>query len=117
MTSSTEAEFYVAVTCVKAAKYLRYVLQQLDAIRPGATPLLVDNQAAIAMVNERCPMPCACYIEIQHFAIQEWRQQGDILLRHCPGVLNSSDDLTKVLGWVLHTCHCHCGMGHYKLKG
>ena len=114
-TSSTEAEFYAAVSCAKAAKYLRYVLQQLDAIRPGATRLLVDNQAAIAMVNESRPTPRARHIEIQHFAIQEWRNNGDIVLDHCPGVINSSDDLTKPLGWVLHARHARRSMGHYRI--
>ena len=70
-TSSSEAKFYAAVTCAKAAKYLHFVLQQLDAICPGATPLLFDNQAVIAMVNESRPIPCAHLIDIQHFAIQE----------------------------------------------
>ena len=114
-TSSTEAEFYAAVTCAKAAKYLRYVLQELDALRPGPTPLYVDNQAAIAMINESRPTPRARHIEIQHFAIQEWRNKGDILMQHCPGILNISDDLTKALGWVLHSRHARRGMGHYKL--
>jgi hypothetical protein len=93
------------------------VLQQLDAIRPGATPLYVDNQAAIAMVNESRPTPRARHIEIQHFAIQEWRNKGDIVLRHCPGVINLSDGLTKALGWVLQSRHARRGMGHYKIPG
>ena len=67
------------------------------------------------MVNESRPTPRARHIDIQHFAIQEWREIGDILMRHCPGVLNSSDDLTKALGWVLHSRHARRSMGHYKL--
>ena len=114
-TSSTEAEFYAAVTCAKIAKYLRYVLMELEAIGPGPTELFVDNQAAIAMVNESRPTPRARHIEIQHFAIQEWRDKGDIILRHIPGIINPSDDLTKVLGWVLHGRHARRSMGHYKL--
>ena len=87
----------------------------MDAIRPGATPLLVDNEAAIAMVNESRPTPRARHIEIQHFAIQEWRNKGDVVLRHCPGILNVSDDLAKALGWVLHSRHARRGMGHFKI--
>ena len=37
-TSSTEAEFYASVTCTKTAKYLHYVLEELDVLRPGPTP-------------------------------------------------------------------------------
>ena len=114
-TSSTEAEFYAAVTCAKAAKYLRYVLTELEAIRPGATCLFVDNQAALAMINESRPTPRARHIDIQHFAIQEWRHAGDIVMKHCPGLINASDDLTKPLGWVLHARHARRSMGHYRI--
>ena len=114
-TSSTEAEFYAAVSCAKVVKYLRYVLGELQALRDGATRLLVDNQAAIAMINESRPTPRARHIDIQHFAIQEWRAQGDIIMEHCPGVLNASDDLTKPLGWALHSRHARRGMGHYRI--
>ena len=113
-TSSTEAEFYAAVTCAKVVKYLRYILQELDAIRSGATTLYIDNQAALAMVNESRPTPRARHIEIQHYAIQEWRNAGDIIMKHLPGVVNSSDDMTKALGWVLHGRHARRNMGHYK---
>ena len=114
-TSSTEAEFYAAVACAKLAKYLRYVLMELNALAPGPTELHIDNQAALAMVNESRPTPRARHIEIQHFAIQEWRQKGDIILRHLPGIINPSDDLTKVLGWILHSRHARRSMGHYRL--
>ena len=67
------------------------------------------------MVNESRPAPRARHIEIQHFAIQEWRNKGDIALRHCPGVINISDDLTKPLGWVLHARHARRGVGHFKI--
>ena len=108
-----EAEFYAAVSCAKVVKYLRYVLGELQALRDGATRLLVDNQTAIAMINESRPTPRARHIDIQHFAIQQWRDQGDIIMEHCPGVLNASDDLTKPLGWALHSRQARRGMGHY----
>ena len=114
-TSSTEAEFYAAVVCAKIAKYLRYVLQELHALAPGPTELFIDNRAALDMINESRPTPRARHIEIQHFAIQEWRRQGDIIMRHIPGIVNPSDDLTKVLGWILHARHSRRSMGHYRL--
>ena len=72
-TSSTETEFYAAVTCAKAAKYLRYVLTEMDAVRPGATPLLVDNEAAIAMVNESRPTPRARHVVTR---VRVWNSPG-----------------------------------------
>ena len=91
-------------------------MQQLDAIRPGPSPMYIDNEAAIHMINERRPTPRARHIEIQHFAIQEWRDRGDVFTRHIAGTINNSDDLTKPLGWVLHTRHAPRSMGHYKIR-
>ena len=114
VTSSTEAEFYAAVTCAKVIKYLRYILAELDAIKPGPTILYIDNQAALAMINESRPTSRARHIEIQHYAIQEWYKAKDIVMKHIPGIINSSDDLTKALGQVLHGRHARRNMGHYK---
>ena len=112
-TSSTEAEFYAAVTCAKVAKYLRNVLRGLGLLRPGPTRLYCDNEAAIAMINESRPTNRARHVDIQHFAIQEWRDKGDIIMAHIRGIINSSDGLTKALGWILHSRHGRRGMGHY----
>jgi hypothetical protein len=54
------------------------------------------------------------HVEIQHFAIQEWKANGDIFLEHISGILNPSDDLTAPLGWVLHSRHARHMMGHYR---
>ena len=112
--SSMEAEFYSAVLCAKLVKYFRFVLQELDALVPGPSILYIDNEAALNMINERRPTPRARHVEIQHFAIQEWHQQGDIIMKHLPGVINPSDGLTKPLANVLHVRHARRGMGHYR---
>ena len=116
-TSSTEAEFYAAVTTAKVVKYLRYVLSELGLLRPGPTRLLIDNLAALHMINENRPTPRARHIEIQHFAIQEWREKLEIIMEHIPGIINSSDDFTKALGWILHYRHSRRNMGHYRRIG
>ncbi len=113
-TSSTEAEFYAAVTCAKMVKCLRCVLQELDALAPGPSPLLIDNEAALHMINEDRPTPRARHVEIQHFTIQEWRKAKDIVMKHLAGVMNSSDSLTKALSWILHYRHVRRAMGHYR---
>ena len=114
-TSLTEAEFYSSVTCGKIAKCLCCVLTALDALCPGPTHLFIDNVAALHMINEKHPTPHAQHIDIHHFAIQEWCKKKDLVMEHLPGFLNPSDDLTKPLGWVLHACHAHRSMGHYKI--
>jgi hypothetical protein len=65
------------------------------------------------MINSRQPTERARHIDIQWFAIQEWKENGDILTSHIAGILNPSDDLSKPLGWILHARHCRRLMGHY----
>ena len=99
-TSSTEAEFIAAVSAAKVARYLRFVLTELGFPQSGATPLYVDNQAAIAMINNSKPTTRSRHIDIQHFAIQEWRQRNILHMFHIPGVINCSDASTKAVGWT-----------------
>jgi len=112
-TSSTEAEFYAAVSAAKQARYLRSILSELGFPQLAPTVLYCDNQSAINMINARIPTDRSRHILIQYFAIQDWKEDGDIILRFIPGILNPSDDLTKPLGWVLHSRHSRRLMGHY----
>lgn len=112
-TSSTEAEFIAAVQAAKIAKYLRSILHELGYTQPGPTVLYEDNQAAILMINASRPTPRSRHIDIQHFAIQEWKVNGDIILCHIPGIINPADALTKALGPTLHFRHVRRLMGHY----
>jgi hypothetical protein len=113
VTSSTEAEFVGAGHAAKIAKYLRSVLSEFGFPQLHPTPLYEDNLAAIAMINDRRPTPHSHHIDIQHFAIQEWRLKGDIVMHHIPGILNAADGAMKALGWTLHSCHARRSMGHY----
>jgi hypothetical protein len=112
-TSATEAEFICAVQAAKTAKYLRTVLHELDVPQLFPTIIYEDNRAAIDMVNSSKPTPRSRHIDIQHFAIQEWKQRELVLLQHIPGVISPPDALTKALGWVLHSRHVRRMMGHY----
>ena len=112
-TSSTEAEFLTAVFTAKIVKYFRYILRELRMGQPRATRMLIDNIAALMMINERRPTPRARHLSIQSFAIQEWKEQGDITMEHVGGNINAADDLTKALSWVLKTRHCLRAMGYY----
>jgi hypothetical protein len=112
-TSSTEAEFIAAVSSAKVAKYLCSVLAQLGFAQLAPTLIHEDNESTIKMVNAVKPTERSRHIDIQYFAIQDWRKAGQILLTHLPGIINPSDALTKGVGWVLHSCHARCLMGHY----
>ena len=54
------------------------------------------------------------HIDIQYFTIQDWHEEGTIIMQHIPGIMNPSDNSTKPLGYILHARHyCHI-MGHYR---
>ena len=112
-TSSTEAKFYTAVVCAKVVRYLCHVLKDLGLEMKDPTPLYVDNQVCIHIINTRRPTSRTRHIEVQFFAVQSWRKNGEIVMRHIPGVINGSDDLTKAVSWVLHHRHARRSMGHY----
>jgi hypothetical protein len=112
-TSSTEAEFLAAVLAAKQVKFVRAILLELGFPQEGPTPIYEDNQSAIHMINAQKPTERSRHIDIQFFAIQDWKEAGDIIMAHIPGVINPADDLTKPLGWVLHARHARRVMGHY----
>ena len=65
------------------------------------------------MINDSKPTTRSHHIDVQHFAIQEWRDCGEIEMHHIPSIINPADDKTKALSWVLHSHHLHQTMGHY----
>jgi hypothetical protein len=112
-TSSTEAEFISSVHTAKLAKYLRSILFELGFAQTSPTVLYSDNLSSIAMVDSNRPTDRSRHIDIQYFAIQQWRENFEIVLRHIAGVINPSDAGTKALGWILHSRHVRRSMGHY----
>ena len=113
-TSSTEAEFIAAVSAAKTVKYIRALLSDIGFAQTEPTRIFEDNIAAIMIVNAKKPTERSRHIDVQYFAIQDWKDAGHIAMHHIPGVLNPADDLTKPLGWVLHARHARRFMGHYQ---
>ena len=102
-----------AATAAKQAKYLRAIMKELGFAQPKPTPIYEDNKSAINIINARVPTECSRHIDIQRFAILDWKAAGDIVMDFIPGSINPSDDMTKPLGWVLHDRHARCIMGHH----
>ena len=112
--SSTEAEFIAAYSAAKSVRYIRYVLKQMGFIQKDPTIIYIDNESALKIINDnQSPTARTRHMDIRFFAIQDWKNDGDIIMKHIKGILNPSDDLTKPLGWVLHSRHCRRMMGHY----
>ena len=112
--SSCESEFIAAYSACKVARYLRHILKQLHFEQTEPTPVYIDNLSALKIINDNtAPTERTRHMDIQFFALQDWREDGDIKMIHIKGTLNSADDLTKGLGWVLHSRHCRRHMGHF----
>ena len=78
------------------------------------TVIYEDNKACIKIINALHPTNRTHHIDGPFFCIKDWKQRKDIPFIHIPGILNPSDNLTKPLGWVLHSRHARKIMGHYR---
>ena len=89
-------------------------MKQLHFEQIEPTPVYIDNLSALKIINDNtAPTERTRHMDIRFFALQDWREDGDIKMIHIKGTLNSADDLTKGLGWVLHSQHCRRHMGHF----
>lgn len=82
----------------KHALYLPSIMRELGFPQHTPTPIYEDNISAINMINTKVRTDCSRHIDIQFFAIQDWKENGDILMQFIPGALNAAEDLTKPLG-------------------
>ena len=114
--SATEADFFAAVAAAKAVIFVRSLLTDLGFPPSGPTKLYEDNEACINIVNNDILTPRSKHIDTRWFRVQEWASRGDIIMHKIPGIINSSDGLTKPNGWVLHHRHARriMIMGHYR---
>ena len=54
------------------------------------------------IINVCVPNERTCHIDVQYFAIQDWKEDGSNEILHIPGVINPADNLTKPLGDKFH---------------
>ncbi len=112
--SSTEAELYGAVHAAKLALYFRSILHELGYTQEDPTLMYEDNQAVINIVQNERPTSNLRHVDIQHFAIQQWRADKAIELRYIDTKINSADSGTKGLSWPLHHRHVRRAMGCHR---
>jgi hypothetical protein len=86
--SSTESEFIAAVTAAKLARYLQSVLKQLGFHQTKPTVIFTDNLSALKIINDNTsPTDRTRHMDLRFFAIQDWRESGDIVMSHIAGIL------------------------------
>ena len=84
-TSSTEANFWrqsllpsMQSICVRSF---------MSLASPNVLPrpsTKTTYMSALNMINARVPIERSRHIDIQYFAIQDWKDRGDIIMRHIP---------------------------------
>jgi hypothetical protein len=75
----------------------------------------VVNTAVEFIVNDERPTQRARHVDVQFFAVQQWRRNGHIVAKRLPGPINGADSMTKPTPYDLFTAHMRYAMGEYRL--
>ena len=102
--SLTEAEFIVAVTAAKTAKYIRLVLSELGFEQSEPRPIYEGNKPTIDVVAYQKQTERTRHIDVCFFAIQDWiHKLKDIQLLHIPRVINPwTISLNHLVGYYMN---------------
>ena len=53
--------------------------------------------------NNSSPTERTRHVHIQYFSLQDWQQDGDLIMVHIPGIVNLSNSLSEPVGFVLYS--------------
>lgn len=96
--SSTEAEFYGAGLAGTEIIWLRQLLGELGRKFPGPSPLHVDNQSTIQVLNDSVQNSRMKHITLDEFWIRDQvAEKKTISIHYCPTNVMPADLLTKAL--------------------
>jgi hypothetical protein len=100
--SSTESEYMASSQAAHEAVYLQQFLTEIGFRRKDPTPILIDNQLAIAIARNLEFHAHTKHIEVRHHYMWEKLKDGIIELEYCPNADQTADILTKALALVKH---------------
>ena len=109
--SSTEAEFIAAAEAGKNILYLRTIMEQIGIPQHHATILYEDNQGALLMAQAGQPTKRTKYVDIKHFALQDWVERDLLTMQRINTSDNSADAMTKATARTLFYRHNNYIMG------
>ena len=92
------------------------MLQELGFPHESPTPVYEDNDPTIDIVNSGITTERTHYIDVRLYAIKVWKEAGAIIMHRIDGIISPLDDLTKPLGWVIHSRHSGYLLGHYNIS-
>jgi hypothetical protein len=94
--SSTEAELVGLAEGSNYVLWLRNIMRDLQLAVTKPTVVYQDNESTIKLIfNEKTKQQRTRHMNCKYFAIRERIRQGEIELRHMPGVEIPADMLTK----------------------
>jgi transposase InsO family protein len=100
--STTEAEYMAISQSTREALWLRQLLSDVGLEQERSTPLMCDNQGAIALVKNPTHHSRSKHIDIQHHFIREKVESNVIEMRYIPTERMVADVLTKALAKPRH---------------
>ena len=78
--SSTEAEYYALADTTYELVWLHWLLADMDAPQPTATPLYCDNRSAIYITHNDVFHECTKHIEIDCHITRQHLKKGNLKL-------------------------------------
>ena len=103
--SSTEAEFYAITETGKLVLYIRHVLCDLGMEQEQPTTIYEDNRGCLQMTQALKPTKRTRHVDSRYFAILNWVQTDQIMVKKIDTSDNASDVLTKATGRILFYRH------------
>lgn len=103
--SSTEAETYAACSAARDITHLRRVARDIGLLNDAPTPLWIDNQSAIHIIQEPAITERNKHFDVQLFFVRDCQSDGTITTCKVHTKENPSDITTKALSAELHQHH------------
>ena len=95
--STTEAEYVAAVEGGKEIKWMRNLLYELGYSVSGSSPLMLDNQSAIAVSKNPEHHGRMKHLDLAHYWLRDEVETGTIRVEYVPTQDQLADILTKAL--------------------
>ena len=103
--SSTEAEFYALTEAGKLVLYIRHVLKDVHIEQTQPTTIYEDNRGCLQMTQALKPTKRTRHVDSRFFAILDWVQTDQIVIKKIDTSDNASDVLTKATGRIIFYRH------------
>ncbi|KAG5456534.1 MAG: hypothetical protein BJ554DRAFT_3704 [Olpidium bornovanus] len=95
--SSTEAELIAASAADHELRWICSMLQYLTLGRPVPTPLMIDNNDALSIINSGTLNRCSRHTDIKTLLVRNSCARGNIVPTRVDLAVNTADALTKRL--------------------